>query len=198
MRWIHRLAVVAGLVGASTPRAAEARRPDPAIATLLSLGSTLLPVGTGLALLTLDDGVEEDSRRVSGLTALSLGASVGPSVGTWYGGGGGDAWVTFVLRSLSTGMMSTGIAVRVDGEPGFRDLGLATGILGGLVTGVLGVYDIARASKTAKATRRRQGFATLRLREVARCGPFPCSAQRRPRSPPPSPRTRAPPERGPD
>lgn len=165
------------------PARAEARRPDPAIATWLSLGSTLLPVGTGLALLTLDDGVREDARLAAGLTALSIGTSVGPSVGQWYGGRGGDAWLTFFLRSLTTAMMTTGIAVRVDGDPEFRDLGLATGILGGVVTGVLGVYDIATAARAAKETRRAGGFAA-RLRDVARCGPFPCSARvLRPRPP---------------
>lgn len=193
MRWTRRGAVVGAVaVGcallAPAP-AGAAQRPDPAIATLLSLGSTLLPVGTGLALLTLDDGVTENERLVAGLTAVSLGASVGPSVGQWYARGGGDAWVTFILRSLGTGMMTTGIAVRVADDPDFRDLGLATAILGGTATTVLAVYDIATASRTARETRRASGFGLRSpdLRDVARCGPFPCSAAVTIRAPRPAP-----------
>lgn len=196
MGWIRAAALLGALFILAAPRPAEARRPDPAIATLLSLGSTLLPVGTGLALLMLDDGVNEDSRLAVGLGAVSLGASVGPSVGQWYGGGGGDAWTTFLLRTLTTGMMSTGIAVGVGGDPDFRDLGTATAILGGVVTGVLGVYDIATAGRTARQTRRASGFAAedrRQLRELAQCGPFPCSARvtRSEPTTPPSPTARS-------
>jgi hypothetical protein len=76
-------------------------------------------------------------------------------------------------------MMSTGIAVRVADDPDFRSLGLATAILGGTATTVLAVYDIATASRAARETRRASGFALLPtdLRDVARCGPFPCAAR---------------------
>lgn len=178
MRWRPGAVAWAVAVFLAPLAAAGAERPDPVKATLLSLGSTLLPVGTGVALLTLDDGVTEDARVVAGLTAVAVGASVGPSVGQWYARGGGDAWLTFFLRSLGTGMMTSGIAVRVDDGTEFRDLGLATAILGGAVTSALAIYDIATAGRTARETRRASGFASRPpdLLEVARCGPFPCSA----------------------
>ncbi len=157
------------------PEPAHAGRPDPAIATWLSLGSTLLPLGTGLVLLTASGGGAEPDRRAVGLTAVALGSAIGPSVGKWYAGGGADAWVVFALRSLTTGLMTTGLALSLGDDPDVESVGIATGVIGGVLTGALGIYDIATASRTAVQTQRDRGYASLF--EVARCGPWPCGAR---------------------
>lgn len=160
-RWLRprvATAAVAACLWAAKPADAFARRPDPGIATLLSVGATLLPLTAGALLLLTGDGVNEDPRVAAGLTSVALGASVGPSVGTLYAGGQ-DAWATLLLRTATTGLMTTGLGYRLEGAAGDRDLGLALAILGAVPTAALAAWDVANAGRLARQTRRQSGFA---------------------------------------
>ena len=160
------------------PSSAQAA-PKPGVARALSISSTLLPLGAGLLLLTTDDGVRSDNRFYVGMGFVTLGASVGPSVGQWYAGGGTDAWTTFALRTLSSGMMTGGAIGMARGDPSVETLGTALASIGGVLTGALLLYDVIDAGRTAKQARYRSGFALTRqqgLLRVARCGAFPCGS----------------------
>lgn len=158
-RAVMGLALV-GLLLLPLRKAEAARRPDPGVATLLSVASTLLPIATGTLLLAAGNGSSENSRLAVGLTSIAIGSAIGPSVGTLYARGQ-DAWATLLLRTASTGLMMTGLAIRYRGDPDNQDLGLALTVAGAVPTGVLAIYDVANAGRLAKETRRQSGYAAL-------------------------------------
>ena len=167
--------------------------PKPGVARTLSAASFAVPVASGVLMLTTSRGTSSDNRLYTGLALVSAGAAFGPSVGQWYAKGKTNAWVTFGLRTLSTGMMTSGSIVRARGDPSLDGLGLALAIIGGGLTGTLSLYDIVDAGRTARQTRYHSGFARRELIDIARCGAFPCKAVSRSlRSSGPGPsRTRA-------
>ncbi|MEM1023942.1 MAG: hypothetical protein AAGD10_00210 [Myxococcota bacterium] len=168
----QRLGLMLGLMffGAVEAKAA----PKPGVARTLSAASFALPVASGVIMLGTSRGTASDNRLYTGLALISTGAAVGPSVGQWYAKGGTNAWVTFGLRTLSTGMMTSGSIVRARADESLDGLGLALALIGGGLTGALSIYDIVDAGKTAREARYESGFARLQLEDIARCGPFPC------------------------
>lgn len=148
--------------------------PKPGVARTLSAASFAVPVASGVLMLSTSRGTSSDNRLYTGLALISLGAAAGPSVGQWYAKGKTNAWVTFGLRTLSTGMMTSGSILWARGDPSLDGLGVALAIIGGGLTGTLSLYDIVDAGRTARQTRYQSGFAQLELADIARCGAFPC------------------------
>ena len=156
--------------------------PDPVIASLLSTGSTLIPVAIGTGLLTTGRGADEGLRFDMALGTIALGSIAGPTVGMLYGEAGIDALVTFLLRLLTGGIMVAGLGLRLRGGENVRGLGLALLVVGAIPTGLLAIYDIFAAASAATEARRASGIggssASLlapELLSIARCGPVPCS-----------------------
>jgi hypothetical protein len=150
------VAIAAALSVATRAEAA----PDPVIASALSVGSTLVPIGiTGILFFT-GNGYDETVRFDLGMTTLALGSVFGPSIGQIYAGGGVDAWVTFFLRIITGGVMvtGTGLALKGTGE-GAQTAGTALAVIGAVPTVFLAAWDVFGAAKAAKAARYREGHA---------------------------------------
>lgn len=168
-------------VGAMSPRSSAAA-PDPTIASLLSLGSTLVPVGVSGALLFQRRGSDEGLRFDLGLTFLGMGAIGGPSVGQFYAGAGGDAVVTLLLRALTGAVLLVGTGLALRGDGGTQDAGEALAVLGGVPTVLLAAWDVIGAASSAREARYREGHGPATsiatpadIASLARCpGPVPC------------------------
>lgn len=145
------------------PFAAEAA-PDPVLAPLLSAGATLLPIGVTAGLWAGGRGTEEGIRFDVGLTFLGIGAIFGPSVGQIYAQGGGDAWVSFILRAITGSIMLTGIGLwaRAD-DTGVQSAGQALAIVSGIPTVFLAVYDTIGASSSAIEAARKSGHGRVAM-----------------------------------
>ncbi len=171
-------ALLAALV-LSAAGPARAGKPEPLVAGLLSAGGTLLPLAVTAGLWSTGRGPAEDVRFDAGLTALALGAVVGPSLGHLHAGTGGDAWVTFLLRAMTGAAtcVGVGLALRADGN--LREVGAGMTVVAGIPTGLLALYDVFAASSSARERRitRLAGDPTTSLLDVARCGPIPCPAR---------------------
>jgi hypothetical protein len=131
--------------------------PDPTLASLLSAGSTALPLGITAGLWLTGAGTDEGLRFDIGMTTLGIGAILGPSVGQIYAQGGTDAWVSFVLRAITGGIMVTGVGIMARGDEQAHSAGTALAVLGGIPTGLLALYDIIGASSSAVAAAQRKG-----------------------------------------
>jgi hypothetical protein len=168
--------VLAGFV-MSLPAKAQAA-PDPVIASLLSAGSTLLPLGVAGGLLLTGRGASEGIRYDLGLVSLGVGAVVGPSIGQIYGNGGVDAVIVFILRAVTSTVMLIGAAYALRGDEDQVGTGKAFLALGGIPTGLLALWDIYGASVSARESSYREGHAMIEhsavLVDIARCGPIPC------------------------
>lgn len=171
------LAFAAGTLPA--PRAEAA--PDPIVASLLSVSSTLLPLAVTAGLFFTGRGTDEGVRFDAGMVSLGLATIVGPSIGQIYGHGGGDAFITFLLRGITGGVMLTGIGLRVRGRVDLQPLGTALTVLGSIPTVLLALWDIIGAATSAKQARfdaghgyRTEYIPPNDLRNVALCGPIPC------------------------
>jgi hypothetical protein len=150
-------AALAIMVLSSSPRTASAA-PDPTIASLLSAGSTLVPLGITAALLLTGPGKDEDVRFDLALFTMATGSIVGPSIGQIYASGGVDAVVTFILRMLTGALMvtGTGLALRSGNA---QDAGVALAVLGAVPTLFLAAWDVFGAASSAKAARYAEGHA---------------------------------------
>lgn len=150
-------ALSAALGGLAVPQEAVAA-PDPTIAVLLGAGGTAIPLAVSGALLFAGRGYDEGIRFDLGLAFLAVGASVGPSFGKIYAEGGGDAWVTFLLRTATTAILTTGVGLSLRGDTeGLQTAGNALSVLGGIPTGLLAIYDIATSASSAVEAGRRRG-----------------------------------------
>jgi hypothetical protein len=153
--------------------------PNPVIASLLSVGSTVIPVGVGTGLLLTGRGADEGIRFDIGLAAIAIGAVAGPSVGQLYGQGGIDALVSFILRAITGAVMIAGIGLELRGDPENRGAGLALAIVGGIPTAALAAYDVWAAADSATEAGYREGHASVeaeavQLASILACGPIPC------------------------
>ena len=173
------------LLLATMPRTAVAEDPDPVNAVLLSTGSTLVPLGIATGLLATGRGKSEGIRFDVAMAFTGIGSVIGPSVGQFYARGGTNAWVTLGLRLATSATMTTGLALRLRGGEGDRDLGTALFWVGLVPTALLGLYDIITAYGTAKDTKyrgavvRQSSGLTPELLNVAVCGPVPCEVNLR-------------------
>lgn len=178
MRRAVSLVTVVGLSFAAALDADAA--PDPVIAGLLSAGSTVIPVAVGSGLLLTGRGSDEGVRFDIGISAVGIGAVLGPSVGQLYAGGGIDALVSFILRAITGAIMTVGIGLKLRGDEDNQGAGTALAVVGGIPTGLLAIYDVYAATKAAQQARYREGHAVVpereleRLVSIARCGPIPC------------------------
>lgn len=157
---------------------ARASDPEPENASILGATATLLPIAVGGALLLTGRRYKEGVRLASGLTTISLGAALGPYAGQLYAGGGSDALVTLGLRTVTTGLFTTGLTLRLRGGSEKRDLSYGLMVLGGIPALLLAGYDIFKAADTARESRIRvigQGPLEGELYSVAVCGPIPCA-----------------------
>ncbi len=175
------LAVALAFAVTTLPAKRAEAAPEPVVASLLSVASTLVPLAITAGLFFTGRGVDEGIRFDVGLTTLGLGAIVGPSVGQIYGKGGGDAFITFLLRGVTGGVMLTGVGLRVRGREDLQGLGTALSLLGGIPTFFLALWDIIGAATSAKQARydAGHGYRTALdlpddLISVAVCGPIPC------------------------
>ncbi len=156
--------------------------PEPVVASLLSVASTLVPLAVTAGLFFTGRGTDEGIRFDIGMTTLGLGVIVGPSVGQIYGSGGVDAFLTFLLRGVTGATMLTGIGLRVRGrDEGIQSLGTALSVIGAIPTLLLALWDIIGASTSAKQARYDAGHGyrtSLSVPDdligVAVCGPIPC------------------------
>src|SRR5687767_7512739 len=135
MRRASAAVALAALI-ASLPARVDAA-PNPVIASLLSVGSTLIPVAVGTGLLVTGRGPDEGLRFDIGLAAIAVGSIAGPTVGQLYGQGGWDTLVSFLLRALTGTIMTLGIAFDLRGSENTQSAGLALAIVGGIPTGLL-------------------------------------------------------------
>lgn len=162
------------------PATASAAGPEPANASILSATATILPIAVGGSLLLTGRRDSEGVRLASAFTTMGIGAAVGPSIGQFYAGGGVDAVVTLLLRSLTTGMTATGGLLALRGGPDEEPTAIALMVVGGLTTVALAVFDIVDAADTARESKIRSASLDPELRElmeIAQCGPFPCSTR---------------------
>jgi len=164
--------VLAPLLVALAPLPARAALPDPTIATVLSAASTVVPLAATAALWGTGRGIEEGIRFDLGMVFLGLGAVAGPSVGQFYAGGGTNAVVGLILRSLTGGVMLTGAGLWVRGGESGEGVGTALTLLGGVPTALLAIYDIVDASSTAMESRRKAATAMLVPPPVLNIGGF--------------------------
>ena len=140
-------------------RSDAARRPDPVVATLISLGNTLLPLALGAVLWTQDRGINEGYRYDMGFVFFSIGGIIGPSTGKFYADKEGDAWVSLALRGLTGTMGLAGCALWLRGEDAqTRNNGRALAGLGIGTTGLLALYDIWTSGSAALETQRERGY----------------------------------------
>lgn len=147
------LVLTLGLMPSNTARAAG---PDPVVAGLLSVASTLIPIGLTLILWVPNDGLQEDVRLNTGMVSLGLGSILGPSIGGFYAGGGGDTWITLLLRTLTGSLMLSGIGLAARAElEGSRDLGQALAWAGAVPTGLVALYDLWTVPGRAREASRR-------------------------------------------
>jgi hypothetical protein len=149
---------IAVAVASLQPSHADAA-PDPLIASMLSLGSTLVPIGVSGVLFFTGNGTDENVRFDLGLTTLALGAILGPSIGQVYAHGGVDAWVAFFLRLITGGIMVAGTGLAFRGTGDGQTAGIALAILGAVPTAFLAGWDIFGAASAAKAQRYQEGHA---------------------------------------
>lgn len=149
------------LIALSLPRTARAAGPDPVVAGLLSVTSTLIPIGLTLLLWVPGEGTDENVRFNTGMVSLGLGSILGPAIGGFYAGGGSDTWITLILRTLTGSLMLTGIGLAARApEASGRDLGRALGWSGAVPTGLLALYDLLTVPGRASE-------ASLEFRKVA-------------------------------
>lgn len=152
--------------------------PDPLIASLISAGSTVVPLAVSGTLLFTGRGSDEGVRYDFGLLFLGFAAIPGPSMGQIYGDGGVDAVVTFLLRAVTGSVLLLGTGYALRGDETQTGTGTALLWLGGIPTGLLALWDIYAASVSAQESRYQEGHADLALDralvDVARCGPIPC------------------------
>lgn len=167
------------------PGAAQATNdPDPVNAVVLSSIATVLPVGMATGLLTTGRGADEGIRFDLALILMSLGSAIGPSAGQFYAKGGTNAWVTLGLRLITTGTMSTGLALSLRGAEDQQTLGDALFWVGLIPTAALALYDIITAYDRAKESKYRNApiarlVVPADLVSVAICGPVPCDISKR-------------------
>ena len=150
--------------------------PNPVIASLLSVGSTLIPVGVGTGLLLTGRGADEGLRFDIGVATIAVGSIVGPTVGQLYGKGGWDTLVSFILRAITGSVMSVGIAFHLRGNEDTQSAGLPLLIVGAIPTVGLAAYDVWAAQDSAKEAKYREGHASLletstRRAALATCNP---------------------------
>ena len=171
------LCVGGGILGA-TPRRAEAA-PDPVIASMMSVGAMAIPLTLTAILWGTGQGKSEGIRFDIGMVSLGIGSALAPSVGQIYAGGGTDALVTFLLRTVTTGVMLTGVGFRLRGPENRQTFGLALAITAAVPTAFLAFYDVYAASVSAREARYEAGYARVavppELIGVALCGPIPCA-----------------------
>lgn len=176
-RWLLPL-LAALVVCTAAPERAEAA-PDPVIASMLSVGSMAIPLTLTAILWGTGQGKSEGIRFDIGMVALGVGSVFSPSVGQIYAGGGTDAFVTFLLRTVTSAVMLTGVGFRLRGAENRQTLGLALALTGGVPTLFLAAYDVYAAAVSAKEARYEAGYARVsvppELIGVALCGPIPCA-----------------------
>lgn len=177
-RRVLAMALTVGLL-AQLPARAQAA-PDPVIASLLSAGSTVIPLAVSGGLLLTGRGSSEGLRYDLGKVFLGIGAIPGPSIGQIYGRGGVDALVTFLLRAVTGAVLILGVSYALRGDENQTGTGNALLWLGGVPTGLLAIWDIYAASVSAREARYEEGHAEVWgpnqiLVDVARCGPIPCA-----------------------
>ena len=148
------------LLTASLPGSANAKRqPDPLVAALMSIGTTLIPIGLGAILWTQGRGTDEGYRYDLGLVFFGVGGILGPSSGKFYAGSDTDTWVTLGLRGATGTLALAGSAMWIRGDTAqTRNNGRALAGIGGGTTALLALYDIWSASSTALETQRKQGY----------------------------------------
>lgn len=115
-----------------TGKPALATGPDPTLATVLSVASTLTPMAVTAGLWATGRGPEEGVRFDVGMGALAVGTIVGPSIGQFYAEAGTNAWVSLLLRSVTGSIMLTGVGFWARGAEEDAGLGQALTVVGGV------------------------------------------------------------------
>lgn len=144
-----------------TGKPALATGPDPTLATVLSVASTLTPMAVTAGLWATGRGPEEGVRFDVGMGALAVGTIVGPSIGQFYAEAGTNAWVSLLLRSVTGSIMLTGVGFWARGAEEDEGLGQALTVVGGVPTTLLALYDVIDASSSAVEARRNRATAAL-------------------------------------
>ena len=160
--------IIATVLMSSSRPAVAADQPDPVVAVLMSLGSTLIPIALGTVLWTQERGVDEGLRYDMGFIFFSIGGILGPSTGKFYADQESDAWITLVLRGITGSMGMAGCGLWLRGEEAqTRNNGRALAAIGIGTTGLLAVYDIWSAGSAALETQRRRGYGPGSLSSVS-------------------------------
>ena len=152
-------ALVVSLLALPVQSSEAAKRPDPVVATLISLGSTLIPVAMGTILWTQDRGINEGFRYDMGFVFIGVGGILGPSTGKFYADKESDAWISLMLRGVTGSLGLMGTAFWLRGEKAqTRNNGRALAGIGMGATGLLGLYDIWTSGSAALETQRERGY----------------------------------------
>ena|GEM_PF-5050664 len=155
--WLVILAFCFSMTSSQVSHAAK--RPDPLVATLMSLGATVIPIALGTILWTQDRGIDEGFRYDMGFVFFTIGGVFGPSTGKFYADKNSDAWVSMILRGLTAGIGLSGSALWLRGETAqTRNNGRAMAAIGITTTGLLSIYDIWTAGSAALETQRMRGY----------------------------------------
>ena len=147
--------------------------PNPTIASLLSVGSTIIPVGIAASLLLTGRGADEGLRFDLSIAFIAIGSVAGPSVGQLYGQGGWDALLSFLLRAVTGAVMTAGVGLHLRGGEDTQSAGLPLMIVGGIPTLLLAIYDVWAAQDSAKEAKYREGHALIGTTDrgaLASCG----------------------------
>ena len=155
--WLIIFAICFGMYSAQVSHAAK--RPDPVVATLMSIGATVIPLTLGTILWTQDRGINEGFRYDMGFVFFAIGGVLGPSTGKFYADQESDAWISMILRGLTSGIGLSGSALWLRGETAqTRNNGRALATIGISATGLLSIYDIWTAGSAALETQRMRGY----------------------------------------
>lgn len=155
--WLMILAFCLSMTSSQVSHAAK--RPDPVVATLMSVGATVIPLALGTILWTQDRGINEGFRYDMGFVFFAIGGVLGPSTGKFYADQTSDAWISMILRGLTSGIGLAGSALWLRGETAqTRNNGRALAGIGIGATGLLSLYDIWTAGSAALETQRMRGF----------------------------------------
>jgi len=153
---IRALLLIIALTFAARPATAA---PDPTVAAVISVASTLVPLGVTAGLWATGRGPDEGVRFDIGLAAMAVGSILGPSAGQIYAEADSDAWISFVLRFATGAVMVAGSGLWLRGpSEGAQEAGKALTFVGAIPTAILAGWDIYSSAANSVEWARRQGY----------------------------------------
>jgi len=143
---VSRIAIGLAVILACVPARAQAQRPSESVALNRSLWGTIVPIGLGLAM-AASSGNEGPNGNAEigalGFVSFTGGLVVGPSLGYFYAGQPGRAWLGVGLRTLGFGGLIAAVAASWDCYGAECAKARAAAAVGSALTLGWVIYDIA-------------------------------------------------------